>query len=108
MDHSVIAARKTRLAPVLVVPSPGGVQRINTATALSLKPSHVTRRAMCLQKFESLFGDILIESDSALMPSTVVGHIEPNVIDLPEAWKAKGQGWGDGRIFKEARPVNRL
>lgn len=61
---------------------------------------------MCLQKFESLFGDILIESDSALMPSTVVGHIEPNVIDLPEAWKAKGQGWADGRIFKEARPVN--
>lgn len=62
---------------------------------------------MCLHRFESLFGDVLIESDIALMNSSIAGEIGLESVALPGNWRAKGQGWGDGRTYQQARSAEK-
>lgn len=93
-----IVARKTGLAPFLAH-VPGDVRHIMVSSGISSDPGHVNRRSLCLQKFESLFGNVLVENDVAMIQASSVGDFGQDSMRLPNQWKPQGLPWGDGKVF---------
>lgn len=81
----------------------GDFKPINAAGGISKGPGHARHRARCVQKFHSLFGDILSTSSAALMPSVQAEAWMENAMDLPEKWRPVGSPWAEGKTYSDSR-----